>query len=1800
MTAATDLSSGQLQTTSTVEGKFYSFELIYKDQELLVHEITPPSEDNPLITLQLLATPDVAAASWAGELPIRLRTMHSHWYNSAADVILFRGTLFSKRATAFLVCDPQGSTSQCFRVPQHRRGEDWAFATLSRSTLTAGLDRLVLHDSKTSRVLAKFEESAFVHFYFDASTLKIELPRFKLRFECDSVDGHLHSLDYVGYHLDRQQQLPDTMSGFQRYLILKRDASSSAACEIKILIPQGPIAHARGTVVGIRVGMKASVGLPDSCQADVAHHAYAVHARFGDLRATSIESRLQLATVYAMTGTLLPDARLGMLGGEVAMELVRKCAVSRPLSHGEQVQLCSLSQACHRTPGLTLLCRDLELGSNQLAFLYAKDSTGAQAVRPLNLAAFHDAVTEYESLNRVWRSRGQLTAMEERHLLGKVVRRRPGTLAANSCAPKGTGSVEVTSCPIPLDFVEREEDALIALIQPDCQVSTQPPFPLANGANGTSVALLLRSELEASWDAHHDTLTQRLREGHTEAIWGCSRAVKDALQRTEEHLICCVSSVPESVGPRASSFRLRRITSEVPVPLRTDLVRSSWDKSVVPACNPWLSPNACKRVHEMVLLWEKLCVLADKLSRLVRLLSSTASDAGDRIQQELESRRVWSAEAHPRWLAFELEGGLQIRPKQYFVAKRMIDASASDGHQQPVVQLNMGEGKTRVILPMLALHYGSAGMLPRLTILSPILKEAHEHLHDVLTASLQGCKVSALPFVRDVDVSLDSLGAIRRSLRRCQLSHGSLLMAPEHRQSLHLKGVEYQIQIAAGNAGADVVARGRLVHALETEMEYVDILDESDEVLRPTTKLVYTSGSYLELPSLSVRSDMIQSVLRAINSDKSVAMLESDAVLLGDRNQWAGGFRALRLIPGASYDQHHQVFVNTIAKMVLEEPEPLHSLRWTQALAQDNRALLDMIQEFVTTGSAARADAMSNPIGVLEDAKAGVAPAGVAKATVDALGEQLAASLDASQMDAVYMLRGMLVHGLLTHCLEKRYRVDFGINPAGAKRIAVPFHGSDTPAPRAEFAHPDCGLVFTLLSYYNGGLAEAQVKQSFSTLLSLGRDAQHAVYSSWYGASKPHVRPSDVDKIDSIDKVDLSNSEQLALLCKYFKGNTQTVGFFLNHHVFSEEMLQFPYRIEATAWNLAQSPRRMVMGFSGTKDNKLLFPTQLCFKPPENEPGPGRELLGTDGKMIQLIASQASYHQLFAAVSSGETGARGAPDMHPTAASRSTAVNGGGAGTAAAPPAGTAAALAGDAGNWEPILKELVSRILDEAADSSVGAVSARTTALIDAGALMAGKSNAEVAEYLLAKTDAKCFRGVVFFSLVCDEWRVRNHQGEEWSKSSSPIHESDAFVYFDESRCRGADMKLAHDARAVLTLGPKMQKDKLMQAAARFRQLDRGQQITLVAPRDVDAQIRLCNKLEADADIHPCHVVSWTLLNSEHAVARWLPEWAKQGGAFCAVDDKPELALIAEVLDLKRLYSSSTDDVKASDAWALAKTADALSRNGTVISTQSARLLAGIDRCMNDFGREIEVETATLDQECERELEKEIELEQERQLQVEARAPRIDVGWTYAHASRCTTVDELQQVLPSTVSISSLASFVANRLDFGVDTSGLALSPRLFGTSNFFESCEAESGGGGDGNGEGPANAFLRWVDCALQLTSGQIVLVSEREADGLLNVLWVDGDSAVGGPTFKLPSMQHLNASMGEAQRVAAASLCLFRGETMYPEHLQLREPLKKVLEETPQSASIARGFVDLRGKHSCWDRSDLEKVATVFEFQ
>ena len=93
-----------------------------------------------------------------------------------------------------------------------------------------------------------------------------------------------------------------------------------------------------------------------------------------------------------------------------------------------------------------------------------------------------------------------------------------------------------------------------------------------------------------------------------------------------------------------------------------------------------------------------------------------------------------------------------------------------------VLQLNMGEGKTRVIVPMLILECASGAQVFRLNVLAPLLHEMYDYLHNALSASLLPRRVFTLPFCRDVKLSPELIGTMELAMRHCQASRGVLLV----------------------------------------------------------------------------------------------------------------------------------------------------------------------------------------------------------------------------------------------------------------------------------------------------------------------------------------------------------------------------------------------------------------------------------------------------------------------------------------------------------------------------------------------------------------------------------------------------------------------------------------------------------------------------------------------------------------------------------------------------------------------------------------------------------------------------------------------------------------------------------------------------------------------------------------------------------------------------------------------------------------------------------------------------------------
>ncbi|PNH12760.1 hypothetical protein TSOC_000242, partial [Tetrabaena socialis] len=1780
---------GVMQALRPVYGRLYDFQLSADGQQLTITEVDREQD----VQLELLdGGSDHACCEWGAELPVRLRKLYSHWLNREHGVIVIRTPGFESNDVHFLLqcaatIGPAAAAGyDVRRVPPHLWARHWTL--LLSEHLDQLTDRMVLlrGSSMLETFLAKYEQVPYIHTYDisdgDGGTL-FELPRYGLEFVLRG--GQVLSRNYTGYRLRSRQQLVGdepldgsamgggdgvsyTIPDFQQYLVLERVQVPSGyvpgarRADVLVLVPAGEVVVDRalsssggganaGGLVRIDISEKCEESLKSRwwlanvpyCMPPNPHarggdaritmgaHCYEVHGRFGHLRAGSVLARLQLAALYAATSTPLFEPLSRCTGAQTAMQLLRQCWGNRPLTGEELAQLRSVGPlGGHLAAGLRVLAHELEASACQLSHLHAP--TTSAAVTPPTVELDPDAAIAYEHEARSGRTSGgwgpnprlQLTRAEEERTLG----------LSRGASPLPTGLRRALYSPIELadpfpvaaSFVAEAEERLSGLVVL-AQSTAAPPYPLGSqqpGAGG-DLERAMHAELAASWEAHH---LHPSAEQHgvvavaEECILSLQAIVKQHRASAEAYLLRNVSSVPHTVGPHGTSFRLLRLSDAAPSVGPLDLARCAWQPQLLRAFNSFLSEEACAELHRGVLTWLELCVLEDRLGRL-QLLAAAGDDRRPLLVQELLVRREWDVAEHPQWLVFEAEGQLQIRPAQYAVAKQLM------GDPGAIAQLNMGEGKTRVILPMLVLHWANGTHLVRLNFLSTLLDEAYGHLHNHLCASVLGRKLFALPFNRDVRLTAAGAGAMRACLAYCQQEGGLLLVAPEHRLSLQLKWHELR---AEGRATAQVCAVLQAV----ARLPYCDLLDESDELLHHRYQLIYACGAPVALSALQERTRGAQALLRTLSqlAARGELPLSPEAwVLEPAPGHPPGSFCGLRLLPGESLTSGMAELRELLARQLVEEPP--YEFRWLK-----RHPLEEYILECITSDSAAASDLL-----------AAAAAAGGA-APEDAL--------TADQLGLVLALRGLLACNVLQQCLQKRHRVDFGVSrrTSARKRMAVPFRAAHTPSERSEYAQPDVALVLSLLAYYGDGLTRAQFRAALDELMKMGPNAQRPYYKEWLELSRAAMSEGGHSTTSPwTASSSWTPPTRTKLLHRYFSHN-QAV---LNYCVFPSETRQFPQRLATSAWHLADNERGRVVGFSGTNDNHRLLPTQVR-QAELAEPS----LRGTNGKMLDVMQA----HTL--AVSTLEQAAADKPV-------------------------------------WQLLLDLAVDQGLD---------------ALLDCGALLAGASNSEAAQYLLPRLDRARFKGVCFYNESARSWVVCDEHGRQLPRHSSPIAEREAFVIFDDARCRGADLQLRREAVGLLTLGPGLCKDKLMQAAGRLRLLGRGQQLHIAATADIAAKVAAHGGGAAAPAVLP--VLRWVMHNTVHATLQGVLPWAAQGLHFAAAKGVPERAVQDELLALQDLYGSSRTPEPVGRVVAVK--ADKLRaacavRGGPLAADMQALVRQVVDRSgLYGDGHEVRAGGGGADEECERELEEEEEEEQEVERQVPRAQPAAERDWDYATALAARSPSQLDpaaRVVPLPA--------VAQRLEPGT-LADIGWSPRVFCTSNFAHAIAGLQPGAA-------LNEYLRAVDALLLFPgSGELLLLSEREADQLLGRIWAarDGGGGGGAPAAPAPLLVSLGyarlaLSTGAAPLLQQAKRCvrhaappaaaivphradgggqaalsgfrqwlspllcvqLFNGEASYGCAQQRRE-LDRLM---ARRLGDAEALVAMRGKQPTLPRSDLEQA-------
>jgi hypothetical protein len=1551
------------------------------------------------------------------------------------------------------------------------------------------------------------ELKRYTHLYLTrAGNARMELPRFgnDVAFETTPA-GEWRSVARPAYVLSRVQIHSDRLRGFASYITLTlspRTPMERMSCIGRpsqlLLMPEGSVGPGAARPWQPQLSL-ARVEL--SNQLDSRRRFALIEWNDAQLcwSAADARDRLQLAAVLAYVHTPIPER--GGLPAAQALELLRATSFE-PLSKEGIAALVNCFSAAFGVAPLRLRCWQLGVDFQALQFCNEglSESEGKNK-SDASLFLDHNAVTLYQ-----------------RDLKRGLI---PGSLRLNSEEAERVGLPACGADELCREPYNREalvldvDQRLFSLLQ-DEAAPTAPctrAETLDNSAKGQHSDTLAAYQTLAG---HFSRQAEKSRAAQ-EKVRRCTlrpQAAADAIDLAERQLplmtqrqtqLCedieMLLGLRDARGQASSASALTasfaRAGGLTSTPTVSDVLRLTWSPSqaeLLAARGVVMTQVLYRSIRRKALAWADVCSCHQRLQR-IKIMAEAADDpaaspaeklhAEGLLGHELQAQRLFNAGCRPWWIAMEVAGDLAIRPKQLAVAEDML---SRHGHN---VQLNMGEGKTSVILPLLALHFAHAPKdevhLPRPIFPPELVTAGAEQLRRHLTRGPSRIAVVNMAFHRQAQLNVATMGQLERTLQRLLRYGGALVAAPNNILSLYLKCDEIRLKEAApsidGGKALSIRSEDMTERALRgvlTNVPWADILDESDETLRPSYQLIYACGSRRPLPAAKLRCTCLQWLLRLLQwaapSRKGQAaplttelavlreMLSSSPCFLFEVSQDAsdGTYPALRIVPTAPNAKKDCERLTSALLEALLAAKPRELMAFCDLL---NELPTDQDREHVmafvlngSTGDELLPEPLKAQLQQLRDAD--VPACKPAPRQGSAGGKQRQPDTAAGER-ALLMLRGLLGHGLLLYTLEKQVQVHYGKDERRLKKIAVPFRAHNKPDPRSDFASADVAIVLTHLTYFYLGLNEDELREAVERLLKMPQIARSNYYKEWYRSACLAEHGDERLVSDTADSLNLEHQQQWSLLQKHLSFNFEVICFWLTHCVLERDLIQYPARLMATPWTLAHPEAcRHRAGFSGTNDTCLLMPDSM--QPQKNAAGALFSMEGTGVDKAAIVADQLTALQATEA------------DMDDLLLEQEIVE-----------------LPADDVPQWARLLRLATERHVD---------------AIIDAGACLVGTTARQAAKQLLNNVPTGRHDGVIFWEdsdVGRGEWHVLTRNGSDvigTPRRRSPLQDSQCFVIYGQAQCRGQDLRLRADAVALLTLDRQLPQDVLKQAAGRLRQLGGGRQRLLyVMAEDTWQEVMQQRPAsEGEGALTARDILRWARMNTVRKIEADLLPRVEQSLHFHDVTlggqrpDRPEQLGIAELYFASRSPHPLNEVV---DRRLAPREASASGADQDLCATPRALLR----QHTLDYGREVIVETAQ-EQEVEREEEQERETEREVERQVAALQSRSETVWDYSQVCQARTCSQL----PSEAAVmhfSDACTFALAREAQWTDQEA-----QLCFTANFLRT----AGEGAEQHGAPmfPVSALslrlieyvLWWAKTASEPT--QVLVISGREADGILRV--------------------------------------------------------------------------------------------------
>jgi len=560
------------------------------------------------------------------------------------------------------------------------------------------------------------------------------------------------------------------------------------------------------------------------------------------------------------------------------------------------------------------------------------------------------------------------------------------------------------------------------------------------------------------------------------------------------------------------------------------------------------------------------------LSRLEKLNTNENAEEHanlvNQLAQEMLNERFYSPQERPAYLVFEYLANLSIRQVQVVKLEKFL----KNGDLNLVMEMIMGSGKSKVLLPLLGLLRANGKDLSMLIVPSQLFESISQDTKSILHAFHQS--LHSLHFDRHTKISKESLESILDDLINIQKNHECLIMTSKSVQCLVLKFIEKWVEhFNNSNEQTEFPKELQIMQNIINTLRQsgYPIIDEADTVLKVLHEISFSIGKHQspKLHEISLLSE-IYSLVYEDPKIKLLAKLESDPA----PNPTAVELTTLH---------YHEKVKLPLASALIERLEYIvfDSVPLTEKMHA-------YIQKLDQTSRSHLMHYLCRDKDHLETS------------------QHYYDSLDAEIQD-VLALSGEQISHLLPHTLTRNDNENYGLDKESDGFLAIPFAASNKPNSGSEFSNPHITMNYTFQTYMKKGIEKEVIERQIKSL------QEKAIREIADSGGKMSIKETFGGKLFNKLKGDLDmplfnyKASHVKEIVKVINANPKAKRDFVSNILLPQ--------MEYTEKKLSCNPQNLVAlfnkisGFTGTLWNG--FSMHHSLKP---EPE-----VGTDAKTLSLL-----------------------------------------------------------------------------------------------------------------------------------------------------------------------------------------------------------------------------------------------------------------------------------------------------------------------------------------------------------------------------------------------------------------------------------------------------------------------------------------------------------------------------------------------------------------------------------------------------